>query len=386
MKKIEEINLKNKKVIIRVDYNVPLSESLEITDDTRIKESLKTINYCLDNNCKIILLSHLGKVKTKDDLKTKSLVNVSKRLSELLNKFVLFIPEVRGDLVNRAVNNMKDKDIILLENTRFLDLDGNLESSCDDELSKYFASLADVFINDAFATIHRLHASNYGISKYIKESCLGFLILSELDNLLPLTNNPKKPFTVIMGGAKISDKSKVITNLLKNCDYILIGGAMAYTFLKAKGINIGKSLVDNDSLEFAKNILETTNKIILPIDHIVSESLNSNNYQIKDILTDNDIGLDIGPKTIDLFKNYLEKSKTIFWNGPLGYYENLTYQKGTKEICKIIAKLNNTSIVGGGDTISCITSLGFNDKFTHISTGGGATLKLLEGDVLETIK
>lgn len=386
MKRIEDIDIKNKKVIIRVDFNVPLDDNLNIIDDNRIKASLKTINYCLDNNCKIILLSHLGKVKEKNDLKTKSLKGVAKHLSKLLNKDVIFIPELRGNKVTETISNMKEKDIVLLENTRFMDLEGKLESNCDSELSKYWASLGDVFINDAFGTIHRSHASNVGISKYIKESCLGFLVLNEIDNLIPIINNPNKPFTVIMGGAKISDKIGVITNLLDKADNILIGGAMAYTFLKSKGINVGKSLVDEESLEFAKKTLNKTNKIILPIDHIVSNSTNNNNYQIKENLNDDDIGLDIGPKTIELFKTYLEKSKTIFWNGPMGYYENKTYQKGTKELCDIISKLNAISVVGGGDSAACVIDMGYKDKFTHVSTGGGATLELLEGKELPGLK
>lgn len=385
MRRIEDINLNNKKVIIRVDYNVPMDKNLNITDDNRIKESLKTINYCLDKNCKIILLSHLGKVKTDDDLKTKSLKPVSIRLSELLKKEVTFIPETRGELVNNAIKNMKEQDIVMLENTRFEDLNGKLESGCDEELSKYWASLGDVFINDAFGTCHRSHASNVGISKYIKESCLGFLVLKEIDNLYPLINNPNKPYTVILGGSKISDKIGVLENLKDKADYILIGGAMAYTFLKAKGDNIGKSLYEEESIDFAKNILNSTNNIILPIDHIVSSDIDNDNYQVKDKIDKDDIALDIGPKTIELYRSYLEKSKTIFWNGPMGYYENKTYQKGTEEICKIISNLDCISVVGGGDSASAVINLGYKDKFTHVSTGGGASLELIEGKNLPGI-
>jgi len=386
MKRIEDIDIKNKKVIIRVDFNVPLDKDLQILDDNRIKASLKTINYCLDNNCKIILLSHLGKVKEESDLKTKSLKGVAKRLSELLNKKVIFIPEARGNKVTEAISNMKEKDIVLLENTRFMDLNGKLESNCDPELSKYWASLGEVFINDAFGTIHRSHASNVGIAKYIKESCLGFLVLNEIDNLMPIINNPKKPFTVIMGGAKVSDKIGVITNLLDKSTNILIGGAMAYTFLKAKGENIGKSLIDEESLEFAKETLNKTDKIILPIDHVVSNNMESNNFEIKEKLDDNDIGLDIGPKTIELYKKYLEKSKTIFWNGPMGYYENKVFQNGTRKLCEIISKLDTLSVVGGGDSAACVIEMGFKDKFSHVSTGGGASLELIEGKELPGLK
>ena len=385
MKRIEDINLNNKKVIIRVDYNVPMDKDLNITDDNRIKESLKTINYCLDKNCKIILLSHLGKVKTEDDLKTKSLKPVSIRLSELLKKEVKFIPETRGELVNNAIKNMKEQDIVMLENTRFEDLNGKLESGCDEELSKYWASLGDVFINDAFGTCHRSHASNVGISKYIKESCLGFLVLKEIDNLYPLINNPNKPYTVILGGSKISDKIGVLENLKDKADYILIGGAMAYTFLKANGDNIGKSLYEEESIDFAKNLLNNTNNIILPIDHVVSSDINNDNYQVKDKIELDDIALDIGPKTIELYRSYLEKSKTIFWNGPMGYYENKTYQKGTEEICKIISNIDCISVVGGGDSSSAVINLGYKDKFTHVSTGGGASLELIEGKNLPGI-
>ncbi|MBQ8472585.1 MAG: phosphoglycerate kinase [Bacilli bacterium] len=385
MKRIKDIDLENKKVVIRVDYNVPLDSNLNIVDDNRIKESLETINYCLDKNCKIILLSHLGKIKKEEDKIKKSLKPVSIRLSELLNKKVLFIPETRGNLVNEAVNNMKSGDIILLENTRFEDLDEKKESGNDSELAKYWASLGDVFINDAFGTSHRSHASNVGVSQNIKESCLGFLIEKELDNLKLITDNPKRPFVVILGGAKIVDKIGTIKNLINKADHILIGGAMAYTFLKAKGLDTGASLIDEESLEFAREMLDKTDKIILPIDHVVSDSLENSSFSIKDTISDSDIGLDIGPETIKLFKTYLENSKTIFWNGPMGYYENEVYQNGTKELCDIISKLDVISVVGGGDTASCVINMGYKDLFTHVSTGGGASLELLEGKDLPGI-
>ncbi len=385
MKKIEELDLEGKKVIIRVDYNVPINEKGEIVDDNRIVESLKTINYCLNKNCKLILLSHLGKVKTEEDLKTKSLKVVSERLSKLLGKEVMFIPKTRGIEVEEAISNMNEKDIIMLENTRFEDLDGKKESKNDPELGKYWASLGDVFINDAFGTCHRAHASNVGIASNIKEKALGFLVQKEVDNLLPIINNPEKPFVVILGGAKISDKIGTIKNLALKADYILVGGAMAYTFLKAKGISVGKSLIDEESIEFAKQMLSSTDKIILPIDHITNKDTENNNFTVKDMLDSDDIGLDIGPKTIDLFESYIAKCKTLFWNGPMGYYENEVYQKGTKELCDYISKLNITSVVGGGDTASCIINMGYKDKFTHVSTGGGASLELLEGKDLPGI-
>ena len=280
---------------------------------------------------------------------------------------------------------MQDKDIILLENTRFEDLDGKKESGNDPELAKFWASLGEVFINDAFGTCHRAHASNVGISKYIKESCLGFLVLKELDNLLPIIKEPERPFVVILGGAKIVDKIGTIKNLVNIADYILIGGAMAYTFLKAKGIETGKSLIDEESLAFCKEMLDKTNKIILPIDHVKSLDMESDEYLIGDNINSEEIGLDIGPKTIELFKSYLEKAKTCFWNGPMGYYEKSIYQKGTKALCEIISNLSITSVVGGGDTASCVINMGYKDKFTHVSTGGGASLELLEGKELPGI-
>ena len=385
MERIENVDLKNKKVIIRVDYNVPLDDKQNIIDDNRIKASLKTISYCLENNCKIILLSHLGKVKTEDDKLKYSLKPISKRLSQLLGKKVLFINKTSGQEVVDVVSNMKNQEIVLLENTRFEDLDGKKESSCNLELAKFWASLGDVFINDAFATCHRSHASNVGISKFCKKSCLGFLVLLELDNLLPVIENPKRPFTVILGGAKISDKIETVENLVKKADYILIGGAMAYTFLKAKGIETGKSLVDSESLEFAKKMLDENKNIILPIDHIASLEINGKT-SLKDNLEKDDFGLDIGIKTRSLFKEYLTKSQTVFWNGPMGYYENEAYQEGTKYLCEAISKLKITSVVGGGDTASCVINMGYKNKFTHVSTGGGASLELLAGKELPGLK
>lgn len=377
MIRIDETNLRNKTVIIRVDFNVPIKDGV-IVDDNRIKESLKTINYCLDNNCKIILLSHLGKVKTEEDKVKYSLKPISIRLSELLNKEVIFIPETRGKIVDDVVKNMKNKDIVLLENTRFEDLNGKLESSCDDTLSSYWASLGDIFINDAFGTCHRKHASNVGISKYLP-SCLGFLVLKEIEELDKIKNNPDHPFIIILGGSKLSDKLKTIENLSKKADYILVGGAMAYTILKAKGVSIGKSLVDDDAISFVKTL--PIKKIILPVDHVVALEIDGTRTITKNI-SDEEIGLDIGPETEELFKSYLEKSKTIFWNGPMGYYENPSYQEGTKFLCEVISKLDATSIVGGGDSASCVINMGYKDKFTHISTGGGASLEYLEGKEL----
>ena len=385
MRTIKDFDLDSKKVIIRVDFNVPIKDGV-INDDNRIKESLETINYAISHNAKVILLSHLGRVKEESDKKKNDLQPVAKRLSELLGKEVLFVNATRGELVENAINNMNNGDVILLQNTRYEDLDGKKESKNDSELGKYWASLGDIMINDAFGTSHRAHASNVGIMEHLPCG-IGFLVKKELDNMLPVINNPDRPFTVILGGSKVSDKIGVIDNLIDKCDYILIGGGMAYTFMKAKGLEIGNSLVDMESLDYCKNLLENTNKIILPVDHACVKSFDSDSFQYKDFIDVNDIGLDIGPKTIELFNKYLEKSKTIIWNGPLGYFEKELFAIGTKEICKKIAILKDvTSIVGGGDTASAVINMGFKDDFTHISTGGGASLELLEGKEFPFIK
>ena len=379
MKTIRDFDLNNKKVIIRVDFNVPIKDGI-ITDDTRIKESLKTINYAIENNAKVILMSHLGRIKEESDKLKNTLKPVSVRLSELLNKEVIFIPNTRGSELETAINNLNNGDVLLMENTRFEDLPDKKESKNNEELGKYWASLGDIYINDAFGTAHRAHASNVGIASNL-ESGIGFLIEKELDNLLPAINNPNRPFTVILGGAKVSDKIGVIENLVKKADYILIGGGMAFTFLKAKGMEIGKSLLDEESIDFCKKILsENESKIILPID-VVTEL---KECFITDITKD-ETGLDIGSKTVKLFKQYLDNSKTIIWNGPVGMFEEDRYSNGTKGICEILKNINATKIAGGGDTASAVKNFGYEEVFTHISTGGGASLELLEGKVLPGI-
>lgn len=385
-KTIKDYNLEGKKVIIRVDFNVPIKDGI-IQDDNRIRESLETINYALDNNAKIILLSHLGRVKEESDKEKNTLEPVALRLSELLDKEIIFVTERRGKLLEDEINNMKNKDIILVENTRFEDLNGKLESGNDEELGKYWASLGDIFINDAFGTCHRAHASNVGIAKNLPNG-VGFLVEKELKIIGNAIENPKRPFTVILGGSKVSDKIGVIENLVKIADNILIGGGMAFTFLKSLDINIGKSLLDEENIEFCKNILKTNkDKIILPIDVVTStnvdESENKKECFISDI-KENDIGLDIGHQTIKLFKTILDESNTIIWNGPVGKFEMEDYSNGTKELCEIIRDKEIT-IIGGGDTASAVINLGYKDAFTHISTGGGASLEMLEGKVLPGI-
>lgn len=387
-KTIRDFDLYNKKVIIRVDFNVPIKDGI-ITDDNRIKESLPTINYALEHGAKVILMSHLGRIKCKEDLKKNNLEIVSKRLSDLLNKNVIFCNETRGINLENSIANMKQGDIILMQNTRYEDLDGKKESSNDEELGKYWASLGDIFINDAFGTCHRAHASNVGISTYLP-SGIGFLVEKELKSFDSVINNPEHPFTVILGGSKVSDKIGVTLNLVKKADYILIGGGMSFTFLRAKGYNIGKSLLDEDSIAFCTNILnDCPNKIIIPIDIVeTNEISNNSNYNITDVskIDENKIGVDIGPKTIALFKEYIEKSKLVVWNGPVGIFEYDHFANGTKELCKILSSLDATTIIGGGDTAAAVIKYGYKDKVTHVSTGGGASLELLEGKNLPGIE
>ena len=384
---LENIDLKDKKVIIRCDFNVPIKNGI-IEDDNRIVESLPTINLVKDKGAKIILMSHLGRVQSVEDKINKTLKPVADRLSELLNQKIIFVDETRGEKLEQAINNLKNGDILLMENTRFEDIDGKKESKNNPELGKYWSSLADFYVNDAFATAHRAHASNVGIATFLP-SCFGLLIRKELNIFNKALNNPARPLTVIIGGSKVADKIGVLENLINKADYILIGGGMAYTFLKAKGYNIGASLLDEEKIDFCKNLLNKTDKIILPVDSLVAKDLNEESKVVtknNDEFNDDDIGLDIGPKTIDLFKSYIQKSKTIIWNGPVGYFEIPAFAGGTRALADTIINVHCTSIVGGGDTASALINMGYKDKFTHISTGGGASLELLEGKELPGIK
>lgn len=387
MKTIKDLNIENKKVIIRCDFNVPIKNGV-IVDDTRIKGALETINYCLAKNCKIILLSHLGRIKEESDLAKNSLAPVAKRLSELLNKEILFSKKTRGDELEIMVKNMNPQDILLIENTRYEDLDGKKESNNDKELGAYWASLGDLFINDAFGTIHRTHASNVGIANNL-ESGVGFLIEKEL-NALSLLNSPKHPFIVILGGAKVADKIGVIRNLVTKADKILIGGGMAFTFLKAKGYEVGKSLVDEENIDFCKNILKDyQEKIILPLDFAVTnEFINEEEYRQKEIdnIASDEMGLDIGDKTLTLFEEILKDAAIVIWNGPLGVYEFDNYKKNTDELLKYLIDKNIKTILGGGDIVAAATKAGYKDKVYHASTGGGATLEYLEGKKLPGIE
>ncbi len=386
-KTIKDYNLYDKKVIIRCDFNVPMEDNI-ILDDNRIIASLDTIEYAINNGAKVILMSHLGRIKEASDLTKNSLEPVAKRLEELLKRKVVFVSETRGKKLEKAIKKLRVGNVLLVQNTRYEDLDGKKESSNDNELAQYWSTLGDIYINDAFGTSHRAHASNVGIASILPNG-VGFLIEKELNVLERAINNPKRPFTVILGGAKVNDKIGVIENLVKIADYILVGGGMAYTFLVARGFNVGKSLVDKENIDFCKKILDNySSKIILPVDNLVANEIsNSSMARVvpSDNISENDIALDIGPKTVDLFSEYLIKSKTIIWNGPVGFSEIKNFSKGTKALCEVLSKLDATTIIGGGDTASSVINLGFKNKFTHISTGGGATLELLEGKELPGI-
>lgn len=383
MKTIKQMNLENKKTLIRCDFNVPMKDG-KIIDDTRITAAIPTIKYAIDNNAKVILFSHLGRIKEASDLEKNNLAPVAKRLEELLGQPVTFIEKTRGEELESAINNMKDKDVILVQNTRYEDLDGKKESKNDKDLGAYWASLGDVFVNDAFGTIHRAHASNVGIASHL-ESCIGFLIEKELNALKEL-DNPKHPFIVVLGGAKVSDKIGVIENLVKKADKILIGGGMAFTFLKSEGYEIGNSLLDEENIDFCKKIIkEYPDKIILPIDvAVTTEYSEKEEYKTKDIteLEYNEMGLDIGPRTEELFKSYLKDAKIAVWNGPLGVYEFEKYKQGTNHILQFVTENNIKIILGGGDIVAAASTAGYKDKVYHASTGGGATLEYLEGKPL----
>ena len=380
-KTIRDFDLENKKVIIRCDFNVPLKDG-KIADDTRIKRSLETIQYALEKKAKVILLSHLGRVKTEEDKEKNNLEVVADRLRELLPCPITFVPETRGEEVEKAIASMKPSEVVLLQNTRYEDLDGKKESGCDEELSRYWASLGDIFINDAFGTLHRAHASNAGISKYL-ESGIGFLVEKEVTALSHLFA-PERPFIIILGGAKVADKIGLIKNLISKCDKMLIGGGMAFTFLKAEGYEVGNSLVDQDSISFCQELLkENEEKIVLPVDVWCNTEYADQEGTLKEIteLDFEDMGLDIGEKTVSLFQNYLKDAKMVLWNGPLGVYEFSHYKKGTEEILTYLTEHKNSikTVLGGGDIVAAANQVGVADQLYHVSTGGGATLEFLEG-------
>lgn len=386
---VSDLDLKGKVVLERADFNVPLKNG-EITNDNRIVQALPTIKYILEQGGKLVLFSHLGKVKEESDKKELTLKPVADSLTEKLGKEVVFIPETRGEKLESAIKNLNEGDVLLVENTRFEDLDGKKESKNDPELGKYWASLGDVFVNDAFGTAHREHASNVGISTHL-ETAAGYLMEKEIKFIGGVVNDPHKPVVAILGGAKVSDKIGVIKNLVNIADKIIIGGGMAYTFLKAQGKEIGLSLLEEDKIDFAKELLEKNgDQIVLPVDCKVAKEF-SNDAKITEVSIDeipNDQeAMDIGPKTIELFNKELQGAHTVVWNGPMGVFEFSNFAKGTIGVCKAIANLEDAiTIIGGGDSAAAAISLGFEDDFTHISTGGGASLEYLEGKELPGIK
>lgn len=381
-KSITDLNLTGKRVIIRCDFNVPMKNG-EITDDTRIVESLDTIRYAVSERAKVILMSHLGRIKEESDKSKNTLAPVAEKLSELLHRPVLFINKTRSDTLIKTVQEMNEGDILLVENTRFEDLDGKKESGNDDELATYWANLGDIFINDAFGTIHRSHASNVGIGSKLPNA-IGFLVEKELKALSRL-DNPEHPYIVILGGSKVADKIGVIKKLIEKADKIIIGGGMAFTFLKAAGYSIGSSILDEENIEFCKQILTNyPGKIILPVDVQAATSLEDENSRIVKIneLSATEKGLDIGPETVQEFCDILRTAKTVVWNGPLGVYENPKYCVGTEQVLKFLTDNHIDTILGGGDIVAAASQLGYKDKVSHASTGGGATLEYLEGKSL----
>lgn len=384
-KTVEDVELKGRKVLLRADLNVPMSDG-EITNDNRIVQALPTIKYVLEQGGRVILFSHLGKVKSEEDKKDKTLQPVAERLAELLDKDVPFVPHTRGNALEQAIDKLEDGELLMFENTRFEDIDGKKESGNDAELGKYWASLGDVFVNDAFGTAHRSHASNVGIGSNI-ETVSGYLMQKEIDFIGGAIDSPERPFVAILGGAKVSDKIGVIKNVLDKADKVIIGGGMAYTFLKAQGKEIGNSLLEADKVELAKSLLEEAgDKIVLPIDIVVAEDFDANakhrTVSVDEIPADME-GLDIGEETVVHFKEVLQGARTVVWNGPMGVFEMENFAKGTIGVCKAIAELTDAkTIIGGGDSAAAAMDLGYADDFSHISTGGGASLEYLEGKEL----
>ena len=393
-KTVDDINAKGKRVLVRCDFNVPLKNG-EITDETRIVAALPTINKLINDGAKVILCSHLGKVKNGPN-EGESLAPVAKRLSEKLGKEVVFVSDynVTGEAATKAVEEMKEGDVVLLQNTRFR---GAEETKNGEEFSKELADLADIYVCDAFGSSHRAHASVAGVTKFIKEkggeNAVGYLMEKEIAFLGNAVENPVRPFVAILGGAKVADKLNVISNLLEKCDTLIIGGGMAYTFLKAKGYEIGTSLCDETKLDYCKEMMEKAEKLgkklLLPIDTVcTSEFPNPIDAEIATEVVDSDkipadkMGMDIGPKTQALYADAVKTAKTVVWNGPMGVFENPILAKGTIAVAKSLADTDATTIIGGGDSAAAVNQLGFGDKMSHISTGGGASLEFLEGKAL----
>ena len=384
-KTVKDLDVKGKKVIVRADLNVPHKGS-EITNDNRVKAAVPTLKYLVDNGAKVILMSHLGKVKTEEDKAKNDLGIVAPRLQELLPEAtVKFCPVTRGAELEEMVAALQPGEILLMQNTRY----EKGESKNDPELGQYWASLGDMFVEDAFGSVHRAHASTVGIPSNLPENALGFLVEKEVTMLGRAVDEPVSPFVAILGGAKVSDKIAVIENMLDKADKVIVGGGMAYTFMKAMGHEVGNSLLEEDKIELAKTIMaKGGDKLILPVDNVVADKF-ANDAEVK--VVDRDIpegwmGLDIGPKSIELFKETLQGAKTVVWNGPMGVFEMPNFAKGTLAVCEAISELPDAvTVIGGGDSAAAAIQLGFEDKFSHISTGGGASLEYIEGKVLPGI-
>ena len=386
-KSIQDISVKGKRCLVRVDFNVPQDSEGNVTDDTRIVGALPTIKYLVANGAKTILCSHLGRPKGQFNAKY-TLAPVAVALEKLLGQKVIFVDDVVGEKVEKAVAELKEGEVMLLENTRFY----KEEEADDKEFCKKLAKLADVFVNDAFGTAHRAHASTTGVAEFVKESVSGFLIKKELDVMGKALTNPDRPFVAVLGGAKVGDKIGVIKNLLEKADVVIVGGGMAYTFQKAKGYEVGTSLCEDGCIELAKELIQQAKEknvqLLLPVDNVVAAEFS--NDAVRKVVDSDKIpadmmGMDIGPKTVELFCNAIKTAKTVVWNGPMGVFEMSNFANGTKQVAKAIAETDCVSIIGGGDSAAAIKQLGFADKVTHVSTGGGASLEFLEGKVLPGI-
>ena len=387
---VRDLDVKGKRVLVRVDFNVPIKDG-KITNDNRIVSALPTINYLTEHGAKVILMSHLGEIDHKDPEKCEAgkkknnMAPVAARLQELVSGKVTFVPVTRGEELENAIAAMNEGDIVLMQNTRY----EKGESKNDPDLAAYWAGLGDLFVSDAFGSVHRAHASTVGIATHLPSAC-GFLVQKEIENLSAAIDNPKRPLVAILGGAKVSDKIAVIENLLNIADKVIVGGGMAYTFLKAQGKEIGTSLLEEDRIEMAKEFLaKGGDKLVLPVDSVVANAF-ENATEVKTVSNDEIpagfMGLDIGPKSVELFKKELQGAKTVVWNGPMGVFENPAYANGTIEVCKAISELPDAmTVIGGGDSAAAAIQLGFKDKFTHISTGGGASLEYMEGKELPGI-
>jgi len=381
--RLQDVEPKGKRVLMRVDFNVPLDDSLKITDDSRIRAALESINYCIDRGAKLILMSHLGRPKGKP-VDEYRLAPVAERLAELIGRPVTMAPDTVSDEVGRLVSKMKEQDVILLENTRF----HAEEEANDPRFSKELASLGEIFVNDAFGTAHRAHCSTVGVTEFLPAAA-GFLLQRELENLSKLLESPEKPFIAALGGAKVSDKIGVIENLLERIEVLVVGGAMAYTFKKSQGIDVGASKVEEDKIDLAGETLKKAGakgvEVLLPTDHMVAKTFDAaaeTKVVADGAIPEGWLALDIGPKTVDAYCGAIAGGKTIFWNGPMGVFEMKPFAEGTRRVAEAIASVDGMKVVGGGDSVAALEEFGLTDKMTHVSTGGGASLEFLEGKTL----